>query len=320
MRSEKKFNDLYLSISKEVTKSMLKEKAVYERKRQNFMKNFCFYFYGILLILIFIWFHMTYGSIREMIFPFLIIAVFTEAALLLIASMIYPARSRSINAQFKGVILQRIANSFGFKHSYISPMKADDFTESGFDTNFDFFKSEDYLFGTLDNGSEVMLSEIALSRMVRDQEGNYSEQTTYEGVYAKVLIPNAYYATMELKQNDITKTFSKSRVEMESSEFEKKYDILAENRMQALKVFDPEVIQSVLKADELGLKQLQIKIRYGTMYIRFPRKIFLEMKGEGSFLRNDIKAYYDEMGIIFDLIEKITDSVIRNCNLDRSGN
>lgn len=320
MRSEKKFNELYRSISTEVTKSMLKEKAMYERKRQAFMKNFCIYFYGILLVFIFIWFHMTYGSLGEMLFPFLIVAVFTEAALLIIASMIYPVRSRSINAQFKGVILQRIADSFGFKYSFKSPMRAIDFTESGFDNDFEYFKSEDYLSGTLNNGSEVMLSEIALSKMVKDEDGNYSEKTSYEGVYAKVLIPNAYYATMELRQNDITKTFSKSRVEMESSEFEKKYDILASDRMQALKVFDPDVIQSVLKADELGLKRLQVKIQYGTMYLRFPRTIFLEMHGEDSFLRNDIKVYYDEMGIIFDLIEKITDSVIRNCNLDRNSN
>ncbi len=324
MRSEKNFNELYHSISTEVTKAMLKDKAIYENKRKTFFKNFCGYFYGVVIILVFIGFHMSYGSIKEMFLPFLAVAVLTEAGFLVLSSMIYPKVSRSINAQFKGIILHRIADAFGFNYSYKSPLRATDFTESGFDYDFDFFRSEDMLTGTLKNGSYVILSEILLTKEVTviddDGRSHVEERTEYDGVYAKVTIPNAYYALMELKQNDITQKFSKRRVEMESEEFEKKYDIIASDRLQALKVFSSDVIDAILKSDALGVKKLQIKIQYGNMYMRFPRKVFLEMSGEDKFMRKDIQKYYDEMGIIFDLIEKVTDSVIKNCELDRDGN
>ena len=169
-----------------------------------------------------------------------------------------------------------------------------------------------------------ILSEILLTKEVTviDDSGMASkeERTQYDGVYAKITIPNAYYALMELKQNDITQKFAKKRVEMESNEFEKKYDIIANDRIQALKVFNADVIDAILKSDQLGVKKLEIKIQYGTMYMRFPRKIFLEMSGENKFMRKDIQKYYDEIGIILDLIEQVTDSVIRNCELDRKSN
>ena len=324
MRSEKKFNELYHSISTEVTKAMLKDKAIYENKRKNFFKNFCGYFYGVVVILVFIGFHISYGNFHDMLLPFLAVAVLTEAGFLVLASMIYPKVSRSVKAQFKGIILGRIADAFNFNYSYVSPLKATDFTESGFDYDFDYFRSEDMLTGTLKNGSYVILSEILLTKeeTVIDDNGHThkEERTKYDGVYAKVTIPNAYYAMMELKQNDITQKFAKKRVEMESAEFEKKYDIIASDRMQALKVFSADVIDSILKSDELGVKKLQIKIQYGNMYMRFPRKVFLEMTGQDKFMRKDIQKYYDEIGIILDLIESVTDSVIRNCELDRTGN
>ena len=324
MRNEKKFNELYRSISTEITKEMLKEKAIYDNKRKKFFIDFCIYLYLIVMIFIFITFHQNFNSLEDMLFPFVIVAITTEIVFLIIANFVYPKISRSVKSQFKGVILHRIANAFNFNYSYRSPLKAEDFLESGFDNDFDFFRSEDMLTGTLNNGSHVILSEILLTKEVTviDDSGMASkeERTQYDGVYAKITIPNAYYALMELKQNDITQKFAKKRVEMESNEFEKKYDIIANDRIQALKVFNADVIDAILKSDQLGVKKLEIKIQYGTMYMRFPRKIFLEMSGENKFMRKDIQKYYDEIGIILDLIEQVTDSVIRNCELDRKSN
>lgn len=179
--------------------------------------------------------------------------------------------------------------------------------------------SEDLITGTIDNNVSIRMSQIRATHEEEDFSREDGVRTTrtvvdYFGLYGFAVIPTSL-ALCEIKivSNSFFRKFSKNRVEVESESFEKVYDIITKDRMYAMKIMKPKVIEAFNKVTQSGCKGLEVRIVGNIIYFRYQSgDIFEPAKVGDMFKPEKIREYlmtiYNPLNIIKALIYALDDS------------
>jgi hypothetical protein len=174
------------------------------------------------------------------------------------------------NEVIKGLVKTYDSNLF-FDSKYGISLR--DYNMSKFDNNFNAYYSEDRIFGKFDNGSEIQLAEIKTERVETYRENGHTEKHSYEtfsGLYGVVKLKRNLLAKIDIYCDSHLNRYSKDRIEIDSAEFEEYYDLLTKDKILALKIFTPELIE---KFNELRREHpkynFELKIENEKIYFRF---------------------------------------------------
>lgn len=148
-----------------------------------------------------------------------------------------------------------------------------DYNMSKFDNNFNEYHSEDRIFGRFDDESDIQLAEVKTERVETYNENGHTEKHSYEtfsGLYGVVKLKRNLLTEINIYGNSHGNRFDKDRIEMDSAEFEEYYDLFTKDKILALKIFTPELIE---KFNELKREHpkynFELKIENERIYFRF---------------------------------------------------
>ena len=157
---------------------------------------------------------------------------------------------------------------------YYTPKKgvtSADYNASGFDRTWDHFYSEDYICGKLENVS-LKMSQVKTTEEHETTDSDGHRQTTtvvtFLGLYGIIMLPFETKMDIRILSNSRLRKFNKKRVEMESSEFEKHFDVLAEDRQGAMEVLTQESIEKITGLRNLYKKPINIRVNGRFIYFR----------------------------------------------------
>lgn len=152
------------------------------------------------------------------------------------------------------------------------------FEEAEFE-KYDKYWSEDLIQGTLKNNCNFEMSEVWTKKNIGD-----SEQTKYvtifRGLFAKVELPKPFNTLLYLRKDRKDKSlldrtflgklsFDKLRIQLDSTEFEKIFDVYASNEIVAMQLLTADVMQElIIFYKEMGINY-ELTIKENCMYIRF---------------------------------------------------
>ena len=182
-------------------------------------------------------------------------------------SLIVIAILRKSNALFKEII-PKIISSYkeGLTYIHDKGIPSNEYAAAKFE-RWDRYRSEDLITGQI-NGCNFTMSEVHTEARNTDSDGNTYYATIFRGTFAVIDLNKDFASWMNIVNEGI-KLFSRDNyVALENTEFEKIYDVFAEDKIKALRLLTPDVTTKMIDLyDETGLK-CEIKISNKKMYIR----------------------------------------------------
>lgn len=218
---------------------------------------------------------------------------------------------------YKQYVIQGIIKGYNEKYYYdakLGVMKTE-YLLSDFDRSFDEFYSEDRVYGKLENGENFQMSEVVthVVERTRDDDGNVREDRTetFRGLYGIIRLQRNTLSEIHIKSNSNFRKYSKDRVEMESSEFEKYYDCMTVDKISTMRVFTSDLIEKYLEITKYYNNVIEVKISQDRIFFRFKTNQLFEPPMFTSGLSKELlKSYFR---VIYYPIE-IMKATIENIN------
>jgi len=124
---------------------------------------------------------------------------------------------------------------------------------------FDRYSSEDAIEGILDGKYRVRMAEVHTEDESTDSDGNTHTYTLFYGIFGNIECAKDIKTNLKIRSDKgvLGNIFKgKTKLEMDSTEFEKYFDINAENKIIAMQILTSDVMQMMIEFRE------QSKIKY----------------------------------------------------------
>lgn len=288
------YQELYENIGNELD-------AKIKKKRKNFFKVI-----GIIFVLIIIM--CILGNI-EMIGLSII-----AGCLVSIFSLF---RIQELNLKYyREEIINYLVKSYGLNYDYSYGLEESEYISSKLPEKFDNFQSKDYINGIIDENIELKMSYINTYKKeicTIDGKQHVEKIETFKGIFGRVNIDKNINAEVIIDLNDLKRKYDIKRIELDSIEFEKSFDCFSNNKVIALQILTPEVLEKINKLGDIFKKYMQIRIYNNTIYYRFYLEdVFLPSKFKNVLEKNRLQKIYEVINNSVDLAKCIGESINNN--------
>lgn len=179
--------------------------------------------------------------------------------------------------------------------------------------HYDRYESEDLIIGKVD-GHDMMMGEVHTESETEDSDGKRSYTTIFHGLFGMCKLNNSYHGMVKIHADKgvLGKVFqNKKRIEMDSSEFEKYFDVIADDKIQAMQILTSDIMDKMILFIKQSKLKYELTIRENKLYIRFKTGAMFE----GNIIKSSVdfdtlKKVYDIINFTFDItraLVKVTD-------------
>ncbi|MDD2628395.1 MAG: DUF3137 domain-containing protein [Clostridia bacterium] len=175
---------------------------------------------------------------------------------------------------------------------------------------YDIYRSEDLIKANivLKNNKEInmQISEVVTQRETEDEDGKKSYTTVFRGMAGMVEMTKDIKTRVFIMNDGKILMFNKKRVKLDSSSFEKLFDVEADDPIMAMRILTAEVME---KLENLYAK-LKIKFEFNVindkLYIKFHTGGMYEPSVFSKSLElSKLQKLYDTNVLIIDVIKEM---------------
>ena len=186
------------------------------------------------------------------------------------------------------------------------------YRSAGFETSYDRYFSDDLITGTID-GHKIMMGEVHTEREEEHTDSEGHTTTTYvtifHGMFGNVKINNKYNGEIKVHSDKgkLGNLFSgKKRIEMDSTEFEKYFDVYADDKIQAMQILTSDIMEQMINFINESKIKFEITINKSELYIRFKTgKMFEANLFRSSVNFDTLKKVYNIINFTFDITRNL---------------
>lgn len=159
------------------------------------------------------------------------------------------------------------------------------------------------------------MSEILTQKENAGSGENITYSTIFSGLFAKIEAPKRFNTLLYLRKNknlldrafSRKLSFSKLRMQLDSPEFEKIFDVYASDQNVAKQLLNEDMIQELIQFHNEMEMDFELTIKVNCIYIRFwCGKIFETSKLKRFSLdRNTLYKYYRMLDFTFYITDKM---------------
>ena len=179
--------------------------------------------------------------------------------------------------------------------------------------NYDNYYSEDTIEGILDRKYAVKMAEVHTENESTDSNGNTHKNTIFHGIFGYIECPKNITTTLKIRSDKgiLGNLFAgKTKIEMDSVEFEKYFDINTENRILAMQILTSDVMAMLIEFVKEDKIKYELTIKENHIYIRFHTGAVFEPKMLKNALDyNTLKKYYDIIDFVFKVSRQINKTI-----------
>lgn len=314
---EKDFETFYSKCINENELNDIWENTKQEKKKKKLICIPLILTVDLLLIFLFTNIFSNFGT-RYGLFPYIFIIppiLIIDVFILAIVSLAFSKKSRMYNDVFKEKVIEKIFKNFLNDADYIpkKQMLQAIYREGKYDGYYNRYYSDDYVEGTIDDKYLIKMAEITTEHEETrtDSDGHTHTETTtiFSGLFAKINIGKSINNELRIKQNG---TFlKKNRLEMDSDEFEKCFDVISTNQIIGMQILTHDIMDMLVDFRNQLKMPLDILIRDDIMYVRLHVGKMFEAKFNKDAVidKQSAKKYFDIVNFIYSLSKKMIQTV-----------
>ena len=314
---EKDFESFYSKCINENELNDIWENTKQEKKKKKLICIPLILIVDLLLIFLFTNIFSNFGT-RYGLFPYIFIIppiLIIDVFILAIVSLAFSKKSRMYNDVFKEKVIEKIFKNFLNDADYIpkKQMPQAIYREGKYDGYYNRYYSDDYVEGNIDDKYLIKMAEITTEHeeTKTDSDGDTHTETTtiFSGLFAKINIGKSIETELRIGTN---RTISKrERLEMDSDEFEKYFDVSSTNDIVGMQILTHDIMDMLVDFRNQLKMPLDILIRDDIMYIRLHVGKMFEAKFNKNAVidKQNAQKYFNIVNFIYSLSKKMIQTV-----------
>lgn len=175
--------------------------------------------------------------------------------------------------------------------------------------SYDNFYSNDYIYGNLDGIIPIELGDVYTESEHTDSDGNTTYSTVFRGLFSSIQLPQNLESTIKIHSDKgkLGRLFSgKDRVEMDSQEFEKHFDVFSNNKILAMRILTSDIMNYMISFKEENKVRFEITIKNSFIYVRIHcDDMFEPTTKKSAFDFDTLHKYYRFLNFICEINKKI---------------
>jgi len=189
------------------------------------------------------------------------------------------------------------------------------YREAGFE-QFEGFSSQDLIKGTILDNKKVLMSHVLIRKDKKydvDLEAMVTYVTLFDGLFAYIDLGTQTDLSFKITKNKILsdKIKKDGKIDMDSAQFEKIYDIKADDRIEMLRLFTADVMQLLIDFKNENDVVPEMVFKDNKLYIRFSVGNIFEPNKMGKNIEYDrLKKIYDFINFVFKFTEDFSKNLL----------
>ncbi len=314
----KNFEDLFKEIeeNQEIKKSW--QEAREEQKKMNKIRGIIAII-TIVLGLGFIILKMNLNSYKEfnafLIIPSLFFIFFVNLIAFVITCLI-SKKQNAYKLEFKQLIIKKLIDNFYDNLEYypLKEMPERIYEKPNYNEYYNEYYSEDYFEGQIKNKYYIDMAEVFTEHVEThtDSEGNtHTTRTTiFHGLFAKVTSEKSITSELRIVQDKIGK-YNKNRLNMDSSEFEKYFDVITDNKIIAMQLLTADVMEEMIEFENKTNMKYDIVVKENEIYLRFHCGDMFEPQSvrKGIINKAQLEKYFYMLNFTYNLSNRLIELI-----------
>ena len=181
-----------------------------------------------------------------------------------------------------------------------------DYKQAEFDKkSFNRFAQDDYIEGFLDDETFIKMSDLHIQKRTGSGESKHIEEI-FHGIFAHTRCNKDIGTYIKISKNKFKILQKQDRVEMDSEEFEKYFDIYSGNKIIAMQLLTSDIMEFLIAFHTKYELNYEIVFRNNVIYMRFFTGAMFEPKIFGSSMDKQLLfVYFCIMKFIVEILKKI---------------
>ena len=245
------------------------------------------------------------------ILPIALMVFVIDMIVVVIVNILFSKNKNKYNLKYKEIVVKKIMNNFYDNLEYFpqKPMPEYIYKEGSYDEHYDEYISEDYFEAQLDNKYSIQMAEILTQEeeTYEDSDGNTKTRmiTKFCGLFEKIEISKSIDSQLKIMQNG--NIMKKDKLNMDSSEFEKYFDVQASNKIIGMQLLTSDVMEELIEFRNKTNMEYDISINNNELYLRFHSGGMFEAGKlkKGALDKETARKYFYMLNFTYNLSKKI---------------
>ena len=235
-------------------------------------------------------------------------------SIILISGLIYrffPRRIKQYTIMFKRKVIKNLINEYSENLEYhpASGILEMTYNQAKFEF-YEMYHSEDLITGMLEGGYKINMAEVKTETTSTDSDGETIITTVFQGLFAEIELNKMIYSCIRIRKDGMNLFDKKDKIEMDSGEFENKFNVYATDKIIAMQLLTSDIMQMLLDFKEKNKITPEITIEGYKFYIRFNTGgVFETTLISHALDYGMLKRYYDIINFTLDLTEKFLKNI-----------
>lgn len=212
---------------------------------------------------------------------------------------------------FKQNVVQTFVKEYSDTLEYIPNQGMSRITyDQGEFEGYDRYYTEDLIRGVLEDKYKVTMAEVHTRDESEDEDGNTTTTTVFFGLVAKVELNKMVNVNIKIRKDKLKIFDKKTRIQMDSGEFEKNFDVYSTDKIIAMQILTADVMQMLLDFKEKNKLRPELTLKGDSLYIRFDTGDLFEAQiMQNSLDYNTLKKYYDAINFTLDIVKEFVKNI-----------
>ena len=176
--------------------------------------------------------------------------------------------------------------------------------------SFSNFSVTDVIEGPLNSDTYFHMCDISVKDVKKIDENNTTTKYIFEGIFAYTVSSKNINSYIRISKNKFNIFQSKDCIHMDSSEFEKYFDIYSNNEILTMRILTHDVMEMLVNFYKIYNLQFEIVIKDNYIYLTFSTGALFEPNLFSNSLDKKLfYKYYNILNFIINLSNKINELV-----------
>lgn len=220
---------------------------------------------------------------------------------------------------YKEKVIKEFVNAYSDKLNYYpnGGVSQAVYNRAKFDGHYDRYRTEDLIEGTILDKYKISMSEVRTQREEQATDSNGDTYTTYTtlffGLFASIELNNVHGVEFMIRANTFLsdKSDSLNKLNMDSGEFEKIYDVVTLDKISTLRILTADVMQMLIDFKQKNKVTPEIVLNSRGLFIRFELgNVFEPNLIKADIEYDNLKKTYDLINFTLDLTKKFSENIL----------
>lgn len=190
------------------------------------------------------------------------------------------------------------------------------YDQSGFNTqSYDDFSADDYIYGYINDNVFIELYDLSISRTETDSDGHTHNVTVFNGLFLINSSLKNINSCVKISLNKTSFFKDKQKVDIDSSTFEKYFDVYSEDEILTMRILTPDVLNAIEDFTNKSKIKFEITFKNDKIFFRFfTGPMFVPSVFKNPMDKKDLQNYCTILNFIKE-ISTLTNNIINNLEI-----